>query len=151
MSTDTLPINYTPAITTKPADIFIDGSGFFLLVDDVIVDQSWKESDLFDEHANAILADPQRAFLWRESSKLLNAIADGRESQLSSRRRMTWCEMGQHDMQPYNCYCYSWRDIYVCGECLDRHIAVYFPKRDPAPKTEPKTALLTSLIPDPFD
>jgi hypothetical protein len=142
----TAPDNYGPTITTKPADIFIDGSGFFLLIDGIIVDQSWKESDLFDEHANAILADPQRSFLWKESSKIINIIADGRKSQLSSQRRMNWCEMGQHEMPPYNCYCYSWRNIYVCRECLDKHIAVYFPKRDLKPQSDPSNPIL-----DPFD
>lgn len=123
---NTLPDDYTPQVSTKPVDPSIEGSGYYLLIDDVIVDQSWKEVDLFDEHAKAILSEPHRAFLWRESARVLNSLP----RKPLRERRIDWCEMGQHQMQPSQSYCYSRLNIRACKGCLDAHIETYFPKRE---------------------
>lgn len=119
-----VPDTYKPIVTTRPADTTIDGSGYHLLIDNVIVDQSFHESDLFDDHSEAILDDPQRAYLWRESARVLSALP----RKPLRERRMDWCEMGQHTMEsPHQSYIYSWLDIRGCKSCTDNHIAIYFP------------------------
>lgn len=118
-----MPPRYRPVITTREVNPDIEGSGWYLLIDGVIVDCSWKEIDLFDDDSEARLDDPRRAYGWRESARILNAIV----RKPSRERHNLWCEMGAHEMKSVGeAYCYTFRDLIVCRECMEKHNEIYF-------------------------
>lgn len=53
-----IPEDYIPVVETQPVNPEDIDYGHYLLIDGVIVDRSYKEVDLFDEHTTNILADP---------------------------------------------------------------------------------------------
>lgn len=119
-----VPDTYRPIVTTRLVDPAINGSGYYLLIDNEIVDQSFNESDLFDDDSEPRLDNPRRAYLWREFSRILNSI----HRKPRKERQDNWCELGQHQLtSPHESYCYTFRDLRACKECLDNHTAIYFP------------------------